>query len=330
MRVPDIDLDLVRCFVTVVESDGFTQASKRLHLTQSATTMKIKRLEELLGQRLFVKTVPPLELTLEGEIVLGYAFRLLELNRDMVMRVSRPNAMTTIRLGVISHFGYHHLPLWLSTFKKACPQIRVVMDMGMTDELLKSLDEDHFDLVIAAAGYTGMAQYKSAPRLNEQHLQKEKLFWVQADDSKIDTKKDPVPLVMFGRECRFRPLCLDALQRAGRTWEIVYDGGSIHAIQSAVEADLGLSVLTGISLKPGIEIVGKKAGLPPLPPCNLALYYRENLTVPAVRKLADFIVEQVTQLENESRELRSAPRAMDRKLRPWPRVIKETNHERVS
>jgi hypothetical protein len=62
------------------------------------------------------------------------------------------------------------------------------------------------------------------------NFQKEKLIWVQADDSKIDTKKDPVPLVMFGRECRFRPLCLDALQKAGRTWEIVYDGGSIHAI----------------------------------------------------------------------------------------------------
>jgi DNA-binding transcriptional LysR family regulator len=88
MHVPDIDLDLVRCFVTVVESGGFTQASERLHLTQSAVTLKIKRLEDLLGQRLFVKTVPPLELTLESEIVLGYAFRLLELNREMVTRVS--------------------------------------------------------------------------------------------------------------------------------------------------------------------------------------------------------------------------------------------------
>jgi DNA-binding transcriptional LysR family regulator len=300
MHVPDIDLDLVRCFVTVVESGGFTQASKRLHLTQSAITLKIKRLEDLLGQRLFVKTVPPLELTLEGEIVLGYAFRLLELNREMVTRVSKSDAMTTIRLGVISHFGYHHLPLWLSAFKKACPQIRVVTDMGMTDELLKSLDEDRFDLVIAGAGYTGMSQYKSAPRFHEQHLQKEKLLWVQAEDSKIDPKKDPLPLVMFGPKCRFRPLCLDALQKAGRTWEIVYDGGSIQAIQSAVEAGLGLSVVTPISLKPGIEIVGEKAGLPPLPPCELALYYRKNLTVPAMQKLADFIVEQVTHLENES------------------------------
>ena len=69
-----------------------------------------------------------------------------------------------------------------------------------------------------------------------------------------------------------------------------------------MDADLGLSVVTPISLKPGIEIVGKKAGLPPLPPCELALYYRTDLTVAAVQKLADFIVEQVTHLENESRQ----------------------------
>lgn len=301
MRVPDIDLDLVRCFVTVVECGGFTSASKRLHLTQSAITLKIKRLEDLLGQRLFVKTVAPLELTPDGEIVLGYSFRLLELNREMVARVAKPEGVATVRLGVISHFGHHHLPLWLSAFKKAYPQIRVVMDMGMTDELLKSLDEDRFDLIIAGAGHTGMAQYKSAPRLHEQHLQKEKLIWVQAENSKIDPKKDPLPLVMFGPQCRFRPLCLDALQKAGRTWEIVYDGGSVHAIQSAVEADLGISVLTAISLKPGIEIVGKKAGLPTLPPCDLALYYRKNLAIPAVQKLADFIAEQVALLERDAR-----------------------------
>src|SRR5580704_6729395 len=108
MHVPDIDLDLVRCFVTVVESGGFTQASKRLHLTQSAITLKIKRLEDLLGQRLFFKTAPPLELTLEGEIVLGYAFRLLELNREMVtpsFQVRRDD----------DDSPRCHFPLWLSS-----------------------------------------------------------------------------------------------------------------------------------------------------------------------------------------------------------------------
>jgi DNA-binding transcriptional LysR family regulator len=105
MRLPD----LVRCFVSVVEAGGFTQASKNLHLTQSAATLKIKRLEDQLQQRLFRKTVPPLEPSSEGEIVLGYAFRLLELNREMVLRLSNSEPNTTIRLGVIAHFGHHFI-----------------------------------------------------------------------------------------------------------------------------------------------------------------------------------------------------------------------------
>jgi DNA-binding transcriptional LysR family regulator len=71
-----MDLDLIRCFLTVVESGGFTPASKRLHVTQSGITLKIKRLEEQLNCRLFRRTTKPLELSYEGEIVLGYARRL--------------------------------------------------------------------------------------------------------------------------------------------------------------------------------------------------------------------------------------------------------------
>ncbi|HUB67908.1 MAG TPA: LysR family transcriptional regulator [Candidatus Methylacidiphilales bacterium] len=310
MRTPDLDLDLVRCFVSVVETGGFTQASKCLHLTQSAVTLKIKRLEDLLQQRLFRKTVPPLELTLEGEIVLGYAFRLLELNREMVLRVTKPAANATIRLGIITHFGYHFLPQWLSEFKRVWPKIRLVTDMGMTTELLKGLGEDRFDLVIASAGYTGLSQYKTAPLVHEQHLQKEKLIWVQAENSVIDPRKDPLPLVMFGPLCRFRPLCLDALQKAGRTWEIVYDGGSLNSVQSAVEADLGLSVLNALSLKPGIEIAGKKAGLPPLPTSDLAFYSRKNPSDQTVQKLTDFIVEQVAHWERGSQKRETASKRL--------------------
>jgi len=61
-----LDLDLIRCFLTVVESGGFTQASKRLHVTQSGITFKIKRLEQQLKCRLFRRTVKPLELSATG------------------------------------------------------------------------------------------------------------------------------------------------------------------------------------------------------------------------------------------------------------------------
>jgi DNA-binding transcriptional LysR family regulator len=295
-----LDLDLLRCFVTVVESGGFTQAAKRLRLTQSAITLKIKRLEDLLERRLFSRTTKPPELSAEGEIVLGYASRLLELNREMIQCVAKPAGADLLRLGIVEHFGYHFLPIWLSEFKREWPNVRLVTDMGTTADLLKRLEEERFDLVIASAGYTALAQYKMASSLDEQHLQKETPVWVQAENSKIDPGRDPLPLVMFGSVCRFRPIGLEALRKAGRSWEIVFDGASLPSVQTAVQADLGLSILSPISLVPGIEIVGKKAGLPALPSTDLALYSRKSNSHPMVERLASFIASAVARWENDA------------------------------
>src|SRR6202034_2590828 len=101
MYRPDINLDLIRCFLTVVESGGFTQASKRLHVTQSGITLKVKRLEKQVNCRLFRRTTKPLELSHEGEIVLGYARRLLDLSQEMVQRVAKPRTTGALRMGIV-------------------------------------------------------------------------------------------------------------------------------------------------------------------------------------------------------------------------------------
>ena len=300
MRIPDLDLDLVRCFVTVVESGSFTQAAKRLRLTQSAITLKIKRLEDLIQRRLFLRTTKPLELSLEGEIVLGYASRLLDLNREVIQRVAGPPEINLLRLGIVEHFGYHYFPVWLSEFKRGWPNVQIVTDMGMSCDLLKGLEEERYDLVIASAGYTAMAQEETAPALKERHLQKETLAWTQAEESKIDPRKDPLPLVMFGPLCRFRPIGLDALRRAGRSWEIVFDGGSLSSVQTAIKADLGLSILSPLSVVPGIKLVGKNRGLPSLPQVDLAFYSRKSGSPPIVEKVADFILNAVARWENNA------------------------------
>ena len=302
MHVIDLDLDLLRCFVTVVESGGFTRASKRLHLTQSAITLKIKRLEDLLERRLFSLTTTPLKLSPEGEVVLGYASRLLELNREMIRRVAKPAEIEILRLGIVEHFGYHFFPVWLSEFKREWPNVRLVTDMGMTADLLRGLEEERFDLVIAPSGYTTMAESKMASMIQEQHLQKETLIWVQAEKSKIDPRKNPLPLVTFGPLCRFRPIALEALRKAGRSWEIVYDSSSLSSVQTAVGADLGLSILSPFWLVPGIDIAGKKTGLPPLPTSELALYSRKSPPQPRVQRLASFLANAVGRWENDVRQ----------------------------
>jgi len=294
---PDIDLDLIRCFLTVVESGGFTQASKRLHLTQSGITLKIKRLEEQLKRRLFRRTIKPLELSDEGEIVLGYARRLLELNQEMVQRVSEPKKDGAVRLGVVDHFGPQLLPQWLAEFKKRFQKIKIVSDLGLTQDLLKDLEDDNFDLVIASAGYTAMNEYKLASSIQETLLQRERMLWVRGPNSKIDPTIDPLPLVMFGAKCRFRPIALEALQKAGRTYEIVFVGGSLNAIQTGVEADLGLSVLSPLSISHGLVVLGRDSGLPDLPSADLAIYARKEPSHPMVPRLTTFLVESVAAWE---------------------------------
>ncbi len=294
---PDIDLDLLRTFLTVVESGGFTLASKRLHVTQSGITLKIKRLEQQLNCRLFQRTTKPLELSHEGEVVLGYARRLLDLSQEMAERVAKPRKEIPLRLGVVDHFGPELLPVWISRFKETFPNAKIISDIGLTHDLLKDLEDDKFDLVIASAGYTAMGEYRLAAAIQETHFQKETLLWVKAKNSQIDPKQDPLPLVMFGSKCRFRPITLEALQKAGRPYEIVFVGGSLNSVQTAVLADLGLSVLSPLSLAEGLTVLDNASGLPKLPGADLAIYSRKKLGHPMVLQLTTFLVESLAALE---------------------------------
>lgn len=71
MRIPDLDLDLLRCLVTVAERGGFTAAGVPLGLTQSAVSLKIKRLEGLVQRRVLERTSRSIALTRDGETLLA-------------------------------------------------------------------------------------------------------------------------------------------------------------------------------------------------------------------------------------------------------------------
>src|SRR6266436_6995169 len=88
--------------------------------------------------------------------------------------------------------------------------------------------------------------------------------------------------------------------KAGRTYEIVFVGGNLSAIQTGVEADLGLSVLSPLSLSQSMVVLGSDSGLPQLPSADLAIYSRKKPTYPMVPQLAAFLVEAVAAWEASS------------------------------
>ncbi|WP_367873938.1 LysR family transcriptional regulator [Luteolibacter sp. Populi] len=290
MITPVLDLDLIRCFIEVAESKGFTAASRRLHLTQSAVSLKIQRLESLIGSSVFQRTSRTLELTPEGDLLLAYGRRLLALNHEMLDRISRVADTGSLRLGVMQQFGQQFLPTLLSEFNRTHPDVELSVEVGMTGELLAGLESDRFDLVVGAAGRSGSSFHE------DRVLLREKLAWVQSTQTALKPGTTPLPLVLFPAPCGYRKTALDLLERAGRPWRIAYSSASLPSIQAAIQAGLGIGVLAKSAILPGMKAVGPKADLPPMPDVSIAIYSRRSPSNALTGTFATFLAKSINRM----------------------------------
>lgn len=287
MSLQDLDIDLLRSFVAVADAKGFTAAGKVLGRTQSAVTVKIQRLEELVDRQLLKRTSRSLALTEEGELLLGYARRILDLHDEGLRRVTAPPLDGTLHLGVDDHFVPDRLPLLLSRLAKTYPRVKleVVIDSGIT--LVESLNTGQLDLVIASptAGQGRPGQL----------LFHEPLVWVASNDFILDLS-DSVPLILKPPPCQCRKEALAALQRIGRPWTSIYTCNSVPSIQAVVLAGLGVSVLGAHSVQNGMRVLQDE--FPGLPRLDVMLYGEEKFGGAIAKALVNFVLRSVQEHEN--------------------------------
>jgi len=259
MRIPDLDLDLLRGFVTVAERGGFTAAGLALGLTQSAISLKVKRLEDLLGKPVFTRGAKQVSLTREGETLLGYARRMLALNEEAVRRFVAPPVAGRLRLGVADHFVPRQLAPALARFARTWPEVRIEVEVGRSHELRASLAREELDLVLGK---------RRDGETEGRVIFTEAVVWVASPD--FDARRDrPLPLAMLPQGCMFRDRALAALARAGIASEVVYTSPSLMGIAAAAQAGFAMSVLGRTGLPDGLVELG---GLPPLGTAEMCLF----------------------------------------------------------
>ena len=95
-----LDTDQLRSFLAIVDSGSFTRAAERVHKTQSAVSMHIRRLEEQLGCALFVKQGRGARLTDEGERLIEFARRIIQVEAGALAALSRKGLRGAVRLGI--------------------------------------------------------------------------------------------------------------------------------------------------------------------------------------------------------------------------------------
>ena len=280
MRVPDLDLDLLRGFVTVAERGGFTAAGVALGLTQSAISLKVKRLEDILGKRVLDRGGRGVSLTREGETLLAYARRILALNDEAVRRMVAPPVAGRLRLGVADHFIPRNLAPVLARFGRAYPEVRLEVEVGRSHELRAAMAGGALDLVL---GKRRDGETEGRPIFTET------IVWVAAPDWAPPAER-PLPVAMLPQGCMFRDRALAALARAGIAFEVVFTSASLPGVAAAAQAGFAVTVLGRTGLPPGLV---ERPGLPACGTAEMCLFGDAEGRSALVDPLIGFIRDSV-------------------------------------
>jgi DNA-binding transcriptional LysR family regulator len=233
------DLDLLRTFMGVVDSRNFTAAGQKLGLSQSTISQHIRKLEEGCGRQLLDRDTHGVALTVDGEVMAGYARQILDLSRQAVEHFADAAPRGRVRFGVSEDLTQTGLPQVLREFTASHPMISVELSIGLASMLYQKLDAGRLDLVFA----------KRRPSDDRGHtVWREKLIWIAhrhfelADDA-------PVPLVVYPSGSITSAMAMDALTKVNRSWYVGASSETLSGLQAAVSAGLGVTAQSPILLK---------------------------------------------------------------------------------
>lgn len=277
--IRNLDMALIRTFITVADKASMTAAANALHLTQGAVSQQVKRLEEALGSSLFTRDRRGLRLTRAGEQLFGRGKRLLALNDEIWAEMAGTLVAGQVRLGVPYDLVGTLLAPVLKTYAETYPQIEISLVCASSPELTAALAAGTIDLAVI--------EERVGPSAGE-CLAIDRLVWVGAKGG-IARAKRPLPVSIVADTCAFRPAVLAALGEHGLEWRTVFENGNIDATTATVRSDLAVTAWLATTVPADLDILPSESGLPPLPNFAINLHLPRHGVGPAAQEFARHI-----------------------------------------
>ncbi len=278
-----LDIDILRSVIAIAEGGSIAVAASRVGRTPAAISMQIKKLEEMLGRTLFERTRQGMTTTAEGERLLDYARRMIELNRAAMQEFSQPELEGEVSIGLIDSFGGCRLAEVFAAFARSHPKVTVNVSMGCTVHLSPQLDARALDLALLTPGRS------EPPREGDLLLHEEPLSWIAKEGGRA-AKMRPVPLAVANDGCAWRKLATEAIAGRQMAVRIAYVSDYDEGQLAAAEADLAVAPMPRSYLKKGLVELGTRDGLPPLGKARIVLRMGENASG-ATQALAERVAE---------------------------------------
>lgn len=281
----NLDVTTLRSFVVVAELGGVTRAAGFLNLTQSAVSMQLKRLEELLNLSLIDRSSRAVSLTASGEQLLSYARRMVSLNDEVMSRLTDQSLEGEITLGVPHDIVYPAVPKVLQMFNASFPRMKVQLLTSYTRELKDQYRRGEVDVILT----TEIGIDPDGETLSTKPLQ-----WVGAPDGSA-WKQRPLRLA-FGRHCIFRSGAIKSLEARGLAWEMAVETESDRTIEATVSADLAVAAMLEGTKPDHLEVIDHSGSLPELTQQKINLYAADKGKGEAVEALCDQLRQAFTMM----------------------------------
>jgi DNA-binding transcriptional LysR family regulator len=281
--IPNLDIDLLKTFLAISDAGSFTRAAEEVNKTQSAVSMQMKRLEELLGRPLFVRDGRASRFTPDGERLVEYARRLVALNDEAVSTFKRPELTGTVCFGTPDDYADRFLPEILARFARTHPLVSVDVECMLTSSLFERTRRGELDLSLVTFGCNVSTN---------EPVRREPLVWVTSARHNTHMM-DVLPLAVSHAGCEWRSAVMNALDKTGRRYRVAYSSPNSNAVNAAVQSGLAVGAVPELCVRSGMRVLTEKDGFPPLGSFEIGLMRKPGRASSAAEALARHVSESL-------------------------------------
>ena len=265
------DLDFLRTLVVISETGSFSAAAPRLCRSQSAISEQIRKLEEMCGVSLLVRSKSGAKLTSAGERLVGHAQELLALSDAALRDMQNARLAGDLRLAITDYFRPAALPTLLRRVRDRFPHLHLHVSIRKSIAI-HAAKADEFDIGLAMSILNG-DNLKTKDNPAHVSLRREPLVWV-ADKSFIMPENGVVPLVVLPDTCSLQRFIVKSLKSCETPYVIAHSASGVAGLQMALSAGLGITCLNASAVPKGAVSLNHLAQLPTMPDIEF------NLVVP--------------------------------------------------
>jgi len=257
-----LPIDSLRNLLAIVEAGSMTRAAKFRNVTQSALSLQMKKLAEIIGKPLFARSQRGTILTPVGETLMVYARAIVEINDRAFVALDASSKRISVRIGIVQDLCAPLVSGPISRFLKLFPECHLRVRAGNTPVLNTEFEAGLLDVILGLG----------AP--DEPHVVRTfQMHWL--GDRQL-VKSAEMPIAVMDLPCPFRDAATAALDQAGLPYRIVMETAGISVLRAAVECGLALTCRTSNFFYPAIE----KVDLADAPLGKIGLIMRYNTAVP--------------------------------------------------